>query len=468
MSQITKNGQSFNTVVIVDPLTGLPSSNTGGGGSGGTTTATATVVLLYSVMSAFSGASVGDIVSNTQIINTSDGTVSSETWTNLTTNLSLASAPAASAISLQSTQPLTNAQLTALLGSQADAAWGGTGNGSLFGLLKAIWTKLTDGNQKTRLVDNAGNAASFTSAGLLNVNNAGSSFSYSSNNSTNGNSTAVAIANAGSWNGTLENTINQSYAIIGVVSDKAVTLNVDQFLDNAGSTQDVPRKSFTIAAGVAYSLPLAVLGNYLKVSVANASGAAANVRVDTYYGNLPVQPDTLTQQGNFRVAVQEALPVGSNQLGAVLGRTGQPSVSPAITSASVYAAGNIVGGLMTFNNAFANSSGILQSIIIKSKSIQTSAFKLYLFSQQPTNSTWTDKTAPAINALDLAYLVDFFIFAAPDSGLGTMTIYSQDGLGKAIANTAGGNQLYGVLVAVGTPTFNSSSDISVALGVIQD
>lgn len=302
----------------------------------------------------------------------------------------------------------------------------------------------------------------------LNVNISAQSFSYSTNNSTNGASTAYSLTTGSTWNGTLENSINQVFAIISVNSTQAVTLTIKQYLDAAGTIKDVPDKTFAIAANVPYSLPVAVDGNYIQLSVSNASGSTATLYVDTYYGPLPVQPDTLTQAGNFKVAIQEALPTGTNQIGAVLGRTGQPAVTPTVTASSAYTAGNLVGGLMTFSNSFVNTSGVLQSIVIKCKSVQTTAFKLYLFSQQPTNTTWTDKTAPAINALDLPYLIDFFIFAAPDSGLGTMTIYSQDGLGKSVANTASGTQLYGVLVAVGTPTFTSTSDVSVALGIIQD
>lgn len=308
-------------------------------------------------------------------------------------------------------------------------------------------------------------------AGNLKVNTAASSFSYSTNNSTNGNSTAVSLGTGTSWNGTIENTINQSYAIIGVVSNQNVTLTISQFLDVAGTTKDVADKTFAITANVPYSLPLAVLGNYIRLSITNSSGSTASVIVDTYYGILPVAPDTLTQLGNFKNSINEVGGVTVPATGIlVTGRTGQPVTSPTVTASSAYTAGNIVGGLMTFSNCFATglTSGVLQSIVIKSKSVQTVTFKLYIFSQQPTNTTWTDKTAPAINALDLPYLIDMFIFAAPDSGLGTMTIYTQDGLGKSIANTASGQNLWGVLVTTGTPTFTSTSDISVTLGILQD
>jgi hypothetical protein len=150
------------------------------------------------------------------------------------------------------------------------------------------------------------------------------------------------------------------------------------------------------------------------------------------------------------------------------------TVSPAITSIIPYVTGNQVGGLMTFSSAV-NSitySGVIDSIVIKSKSIQTSGFNLYLFKTNPASSTWTDKTTPAINASDIPYLIGVYSFdATDDSGLGTITLYqSSSTLGngnspKAIVLTS--SNLYGVLVATGTPTFNSTSDISVTVNILK-
>ncbi len=477
MSQITKNGKSYNTVVIVDALTGLPSSNTGGGGSGGTTTATATVVLLYSVLSAFSGASVGDIVSNTQIINTEDGSVVSETWTNLTTNLSLATAPTASAISLQSTQPLTNAQLTALLGQQADIAWGGTGNGSLFGLLKAIWTKLTNGEQKTRLVDAAGNTVQTISDGTntaLLVCNGQTLFITSVKNST-----TAQLAAGATWNGLIESIFNQPAAQIGLTSNQNGTLVINQYIDAAG-TQLESSWSIPVVANTPINRSFVVSGNYLKMSFTNNGAAATtNLNINTTYGNMPAN----TQLGNAPVGLMElagtaidstGLPVKINQTthgvtNAVhVGGMGNGEIVPAITASSAYAAGNIVGGLLTFPNMVQAKalSGVLESIAIKVKSTQSAGFVLDLFKAQPS-STFTDKTASAIAAADSFLRIGTYSLTNNDSGLGAnSTLYTLDNIGKAI--TLSGTSLYGVLRTTGTPTFPTTADIQVAVTIMKD
>jgi hypothetical protein len=326
----------------------------------------------------------------------------------------------------------------------------------------------TTGNTSLNSIDNKLNT---DANGNLKINQTATTFTYSPNNSTNGNSSVFALANSATWNGTIENAINQPYLIFGVMSDRNVTITLSQFLNASGTIQDVPAKTFTVTAGVPFSTSVAILGNYVRLSVNNSSGASANLYVDSYYGLLPVQADSLTQFGNFKSAISEVGGVAVPATGIlVTGRTGQPTATPTVTSASAYTAGNLVGGLMTFTNCFASglTSGVLQSILIRFRSVQSATFKLYLFSQQPTNTVWTDRTAPNINALDLPFLIDVFLFASPDSGLGTMTIYTQDGLGASIANTANGQNLWGLLVTTGTPTFSSTSDVSVTLGILQD
>lgn len=352
------------------------------------------------------------------------------------------------------------------LGSTTDSPWSGTGNGTLIAIQKALWNKfLTDTN------------------GNLKINQTATTFTYSPNNSTNGNSSVFVLANGGTWNGTIENAINQPYLIFGVVSNQNVTVTVSQYLDAVGTISDVPNKTFTISAGVPFSTSLAVLGNYIKLSVTNASGSSANLYVDSYYGLLPVQADSLTQAGNFKTAIQEAIPTGANVIGKTssdltnygttnsvfVGGTSQVQVLPTVTSASAYAVGNVVGGVMTFANAVNSSvlSGVLESISIAIKSLQTSSFKLYLFKANPTSSTFTDKSAPAIAVADAINLLDVYSFTTPDNGLGNnVTLYVSDAINRSfVASTS---SLYAVLITLGTPTFSSTTDVVTTLSILRD
>lgn len=150
---------------------------------------------------------------------------------------------------------------------------------------------------------------------------------------------------------------------------------------------------------------------------------------------------------------------------SVYSRTSKVVVAPTVTAAA-YTAGNVVGGLMTFANVFDSAnSGMLQSIRVRSKSVQTTPLKLYLFAASPTG-TYTDKTAPAASAADALAIIGPFPLTSADSGLGTETTWVLDAIGAAIVGASA--NLYGVLVATGSPTWASTSDISVELTTLKD
>lgn len=138
-----------------------------------------------------------------------------------------------------------------------------------------------------------------------------------------------------------------------------------------------------------------------------------------------------------------------------------------VVTASSYTTGFEVGGLMTFSSIgrAPNSSGIIQDVTLTSKTVQTAEFDIYLFNSNPSNSTWTDHASPAINAADVSKLIGVVKMTKNYSGLGTHTIYKPDETTFAPIPFSGAT-LYAVMVVVGTPTFGSTSDLVVTLGVI--
>ena len=147
--------------------------------------------------------------------------------------------------------------------------------------------------------------------------------------------------------------------------------------------------------------------------------------------------------------------------------TSSIQVHPTIT-ATTYSTGQVVGGLLTFANALRSPtlSGVVQSLSVVSKSVQTNTYNFYLFSQNPTNTSWADDSYISINPADLPYLTAVFSIPAGVSDLGTMTISTLDNIGKAVVGTS--TSLYGVLVATGTPTYSSTSDLYINLQVLKD
>ena len=161
------------------------------------------------------------------------------------------------------------------------------------------------------------------------------------------------------------------------------------------------------------------------------------------------------------------------QVGNVGGLTREACVVPTVTSGSAYASGNSMGGLLQLNPAWRtsiqgapDSGGIVQSIRVSFKDVQTAAFKVYQFTANPSNTTWTDKVTPAINAADVFTVRPPISLATGDSGLGTMTVYGSDAVARA--HVGSGTIDYWVVVTTGTPTLATTTDMQFCVTYLLD
>ncbi len=138
-------------------------------------------------------------------------------------------------------------------------------------------------------------------------------------------------------------------------------------------------------------------------------------------------------------------------------------LNPTVTSGSAYSANNEVGALLSFTLPGNFLTGTLQGVQINVKSTQSNAYKLYLFTSNPSNSTWSDKTSPAINAADTLKPLGPFNIASYDNGLGTSTVYNVGGVATPYSSAT--LTLYGVLVTTAAVTYTSTSDVQICIGV---
>jgi hypothetical protein len=257
------------------------------------------------------------------------------------------------------------------------------------------------------------------------------------------------------------------------LNDPTTTTNQAAVLAPGGSgafalaVQGVPGGTPQPVLAASLPLPTGAATSALQPSLGTAGTPSSNViTVQGISSMTPFKVDGSGVTQPVSIATMPALVASTANIGQVGGKTAKVSVSPTVT-ASAYATGNVVGGKITFSNALLTAgSGVLESIWLKIKTVQTATFQLSLFDSNPTNSTWTDKAAPAINVADLPFLIGTYALSTPLSVLGTETIYTLDAIGHAI--NAGATTLYGILTVTGTPTFGSTSDISVALGILQD
>jgi hypothetical protein len=222
--------------------------------------------------------------------------------------------------------------------------------------------------------------------------------------------------------------------------------------------------TFSCASATSHAWQIPVAGfSQFRVRLSTAlTGTGPQVTVTTIVSSAPD-----TSIVTVGLDPTQALPAGTNIIGSIATRSGIVGTTVTCTSGSAYTAGQVVGGLLSWASIFGTAqTGVLESIVLTCKSNQTAGFKLYLFTANPTSSTWTDKSSPAINSADISKVIGPFYLSGYDSGLGTGTFYTISGIGQSLTSATAG--LYGVLVTTGTPTFTTTTDLYLTVGVLQD
>ena len=140
--------------------------------------------------------------------------------------------------------------------------------------------------------------------------------------------------------------------------------------------------------------------------------------------------------------------------------------TPTVSNGSIYAAKDAVGGVMTFANAarVSGEGGLLESVTIVDKGQQLATLDLVLFS---ATVSATDNAAFDPNDSDLANCVGVIPISGGDwADFNDNSVATRAGIGLAYVCAA--TSLFGVLVARSTPTYTSTSDIIVTIGVVPD
>jgi hypothetical protein len=141
------------------------------------------------------------------------------------------------------------------------------------------------------------------------------------------------------------------------------------------------------------------------------------------------------------------------------------SATPTISAGSAYAAGDALGGLLTFANVarFSGAGVRLKSFIMIDEDLEQAATELVLFDRTFTASTNNAVFDPTdADLLNLVAVVPIALYAAfNDNCVG----YSCD---IDIPLVLNGTSLFGQLVTRGTPTYTATDDITVILTVLQE
>lgn len=161
-------------------------------------------------------------------------------------------------------------------------------------------------------------------------------------------------------------------------------------------------------------------------------------------------------------------------LGEVGGNSLPVFVTPTVSAAAIYAAGDAVGGKQTLTSAMRISSGkgLLQSIQIIDLDNQKAPLDIYFFNADPSLTTITDNAKPSVNATDKLRIVGVVSVAAADyvtmdDGGTDFAIAMKVNVGLVI-RASGSANLFAMVVTSGTPTYTTTSSLVFNYGFMRD
>lgn len=141
--------------------------------------------------------------------------------------------------------------------------------------------------------------------------------------------------------------------------------------------------------------------------------------------------------------------------------------APACDTAA-YAAGELIGGKLTLSFATASSvfTGIISNVTIIDKDKEAADLDVVFFDTDPSSTTFTDQAAFDPADADLLNIICTV-------SVTTDVAFSDNGI--SYANnvncpfiTPSSTTIYAAIVSRGTPTYTTSSDLLLRVGILQD
>ena len=158
-------------------------------------------------------------------------------------------------------------------------------------------------------------------------------------------------------------------------------------------------------------------------------------------------------------------------------RSGQQhfvEATPTIEASSAYSAGDSIGAaVISLAGATAGDGGtgsethggMIQSVILTDLGKQSAEIDVVFFDVNPSNTTFTDNAALDVDDVDLLNIVGV-------AAVTTWKDFSDNSVGQILNLSIpfvledGGNTLYAALVSRGTPTYASTADLTLRVGVL--
>ncbi len=125
-----------------------------------------------------------------------------------------------------------------------------------------------------------------------------------------GNTTTTQLAASATFNGTIDQIVNEQVVSINMTSDQNITLTIHQYIDAAG-TYELPTIAVNVPANTGFNQSYLINGNYTKITALNTGASTTTTfNLNTYYGpsQVPTGPGGLA---NVTVANASSITIGS-------------------------------------------------------------------------------------------------------------------------------------------------------------
>ena len=142
-----------------------------------------------------------------------------------------------------------------------------------------------------------------------------------------------------------------------------------------------------------------------------------------------------------------------------------------VIQAAAYASGDQLGSLVTLSNAMDSTkdTGTVMSVTVIDKAEQSSDLSILFFSAEPTIASADNAALSITDAEVAAKLLGVVSVSASDYvDIGNQHVAQKTSVGLMLQSAAGSTSLYCLLLCEGTPTYASTSDLVLKIGVVQD
>lgn len=219
---------------------------------------------------------------------------------------------------------------------------------------------------------------------------------------------------------------------------------------NVGATNQILADNHLATLQTLASLKSELINVKTNVSTGNDQLTALNQATSGVYGN--------GTNGNQFLASLDGKFGNNGFLGNISRKLKSVTVQPPISTVA-YAAGQVIGGVMTLTGALraAVLSGTWMGVQVMEKSIQKAPMDIVIFSQNPTAANFVDHVAPNWSNEYSNIVAITNLVAANYSTLSTSSGACLGNLCKKVISTTG--NLYAVAICNGTPTYASASHL---------